>query len=597
MSITSYLTGNFPTYTFYLTYRIGMIDYAAFVFPLNFNESSLIDECENDKIFYRRMFSGSLLFINNSSGNDFDLLYAIETGSPCIKIYLSIEKDGDYYWEGYFFTTDGKFDIDNCTFEVTPLTNDDYALILDEADTQYNILDATGIMTTHVIGSFTETYTHNRWLAKIGSNSVLEFLANKIKPAVNVSSDFFNDTPDNYVTLNSNRITLLSIAQKADIMYPLSVTPATTAMMSWNELMDILWTMFQVVWDYDSATNTINVEHISWSGFVPPPGIDLRSQLSTQAMNKYSYLKNEMPKAEKFTFMEADDKNFIGIPIYYDSPCVNHDIKSNILEKSINVTTDIEYIHNNPDAISPDGFVVLCNYLDTLYYVENQQGEYLLTDFKPNMRLSWANLHNAYFRHNRVLIGGYLNGNLINFWSAQKTKQQVCNAIICDLSSYDPAEEITTELGEIYFLGEKARVQKSVIKPSGEINFNLIYGPEDNINTGIVDPKYIKFIQDGPDTVHAYLSEPSDGNYSLHIWEDMYDSCVFSCSEGQSADPEAWLINIGERISTFTFADLCHAVNPAGGWTIEINIDVSTMIGWNSSFDRDPLYNYGDLCP
>ena len=147
---------------------------------------------------------------------------------------------------------------------------------------------------------------------------VIEFLAEKIYDptgvigaAAVVSATFFTDSPNNYVTQSTQRLKYLTIAQKSDIIRPASTDPATTAMMSWNELMDILWTIFQVRWNYDGA-GTFNVEHVSWAGFAPAPGIDLRSQLSCTSTNKYSYLKEKMPKFEKFSFMEADDLNFVG---------------------------------------------------------------------------------------------------------------------------------------------------------------------------------------------------------------------------------------------------------------------------------------------
>jgi hypothetical protein len=49
---------------------------------------------------------------------------------------------------------------------------------------------------------------------------------------------------------------------------------------------------------------------------------------------------------------------------------------------------------------------------------------------------------------------------------------------------FDPKEYLTTELGETYFNGEKAKVSKANIKPYGEINLELLYGPDDNVNSG-----------------------------------------------------------------------------------------------------------------
>ena len=449
-TISDYGTGKMAAYTHYLTLGSSITQ----VYPLNFLESTLVDELEKDNVFYRRKYSGSLTFVNNNGDDDFDLLYAIETSAPYEKLLYEIYRNGALYWNGYFSTTDGKFDLDKCTFEVTPLPDDDYAAIFDKADIQYNILNIATVVTTHAIsGPLNVTLNRNRWLYEVIQN-----LADGVKTGVATSSDFFTSAT-NYVTIADNKLLYLTIAQKSDIIRYGSADPATTAMMSWNELMDILWGMFQIRWDYDSVTDTINVEHISWWTHVG--GLDLRTQLMSLASNKYAYLKEAMPKYEKFSFLESDDSNFVGTSIWYDSKAVDTNPDSNTKETSVNVTTDLEYILNNPESIADPGFVILCNYESGGdYYVEFIPGKYV-NNIKLNMRLSWANLHNDYFRHNRVLIEGYMNEALTTFWTAQKTKIQECFAVVCPDDDYDPMDEITTELGETYFGGAKGRVKTS----------------------------------------------------------------------------------------------------------------------------------------
>ena len=154
MSTTPLNMAIIPTYRFYVTHHTITIE----VFPLNFNATSLIDQFEGNNIFYRRKFNGTLLFGTNSTVidvggveqnrmDDWALFWLMESYYPCERIDLTITKTVNGivgvppYWEGYFSTTDGKFDIDKCTFEVTPLADDDYVDILKEADVQYNILD------------------------------------------------------------------------------------------------------------------------------------------------------------------------------------------------------------------------------------------------------------------------------------------------------------------------------------------------------------------------------------------------------------------------------------------------------------------------
>lgn len=565
-------------YRFYLT--IGSTETE--VFPLNFLETLLVDELGKGQIFYRRVFSGTLTFYNCKDFADFDLLYAAKVADPCQKILFRVERINsgvwETYWEGYFSTTHGEFDLDNCTFTVNPLADDDYVDILDKADLQYNILDAGSAVTTRAIqGLIDVTYTRNRWLT-----DVIDYLASDatvgIIPGCTISYDFFTDTPDNYVTQHDNHLTLLTIAQKSDIIRPTSSNPATSAMMSWNELMDILWAMFQVKWDYDPGTNTINVEHVSW--WTRGAGLDLRTQEMTRATNKYNYLNEQMPKYEKFAFAEADDANFVGLPIWYDSKCVNQDPGTNVQDIAINVTTDLTYIidNQNTDVIDDGGFVILCNYEDGGdYFVEIEPGRHPIEEhIRLNMHLSWCNLHHRYFRYERVLIEGYMNNSLETFWTAKKVIHQQCFAIICPDDAYDSSDEITTELGETWLGGAKAVVQQSSLKPSGEMKFDLLYGPADNTPAEIEDQKWALIWEDENvcGKFHIHLTESYGSDMDIDLWWEIYDDTDLHVANlvcTTFGSPETWTIVSPdtEDDNTFTAVGCDPATDiPAGGCII-----------------------------
>jgi hypothetical protein len=410
---------------------------------------------------------------------------------------------------------------------------------------------------------------------------VIEYLANKIVPGVTVTSEFFTNAT-NPVTLDSNHLLYLTIAQKSDILRPTSTDPASSAMLSWEKLMDILKTMFQVQWDYSSLTNAIRIEHIS--SFSSVAGIDLRTQPLCVATNKYSYLKEKMPKYEKFSFMEADDSNFIGVPIYYDNGCVNQDPKSNLTEKTIEVTTDLQFILDNPEAISDDGFVILCNYLDSgNYYVESEMGK-LYPVSLLNMHLSWANLEDKYFRHNRVLNNGYINNVGITFFTTQKNKQQACSAIVCE--ELDPSKEITTELGEKYFLSAKAKVKTATIHPSGLIDFQLLYGFKDNASPGIPDDKLITISETtGALSSHFYAScsRPADVELTITIYLTCQDG------DGATCDTATMTITIlaGTQNGT-TIVAWCEPVATPPICVKTYHPDITGAPGWTVVWNYDP---------
>jgi hypothetical protein len=595
MSITPYNIGNIPEYRFYVS--IGPSSITHEVFPLNFLSTMLIDALETNQVFYRRKFSGPLLFGSNSevldvSGitqnreDDWALFWLVESTTPCTTIYLTITKTVsgvvETYWEGNFSTTDGHFDIDKCTFEVIPLPYDDYTTILENADTEYNLLldgelpsvTTTSLAIPPVVSDV--AYTHCKYLFLNGVVSVLSYLSDKVKPGAGASSAFFTDEP-NYVTLSTNRLKYLFLAQRSDIIVPGSSDPATILMMSFNQIAEILYAMFQVKWDYDLATDCIRFEHISF--FDGIDGLDLRTQQLTQATNKYDYLKNEMPKFEKFAWKETDNEDFIGTDIWYDSGCVNQDSSSNVKETKIDVTTDLFYIQLNYLTLSvkEDGIVILCNYTSGgNYYVNRDLGRLTLTNYGYNMDLSWANLHHFYFRHDRTWIQGYLNNNLEDFWTAKRIKLQTCSAIVCDLSTYKPEDKITTELGETYFGGEKAHVKTAEIKPNGEIKFNLVYSPEGNTNTGtplgfnVYGYFSIQWPGGDPDTIDIQFqfNDASPGNYNFRVREFVYNAASVPQWTG-GWENGTWVL--GTRFLAFS-----HTMEEGmlqAGWCITLEIE------------------------
>lgn len=598
MSVILYTPGNIPTYRFYISNASST---SVEVFPLNFLASSLQAELESDQAFYRIKFNGSLLFGTNSlvvdDGGftlnrrlDYDLFYQLEQDQPCRRFYLTINKIVagviTVYWEGYFATSMGKWDHDQCTFEVTPLPNDDYADMLDKADDPISLLTLSDVAVNAKIGVTNNLFTRNKWLYDPleATDGAIQQVLDQITDGLTAHSEFFTDVV-NQVTLATNHINHLTIAQKSDIIRPASTDRAGVFEISWNELMNILWVMFQVKWNIVGAV--VNVEHISW--FTGADGADLRTQLSTTATNKYIYLKEQMPKYETFKFMEAFNTDFVGQPIWYDSDCVDQNKDSNTLEKTINVTTDLEYIMTTPDEISDDGFVILANYLDGgTYYTRISDGAYA-HDILLNMDLSWANLHNCFYRHNRVLITGYMNAAPKTFWTAQKTKQQECNIIQC--TAFDPSLTLKTELGETYFGGERGTVKTAKISPTNDVALSLIYGPPHNDNTGVPDNKWVRLTEKGCGKFTALFSENPPGGleYDIVITYIIYDS-VHSTVCTPIARTTTWTIDSDDWDAEWEIPWDGACVIPSGGciWYASITHADLTAAGWLVSEVFDP---------
>jgi hypothetical protein len=160
------------------------------------------------------------------------------------------------------------------------------------------------------------------------------------------------------------------------------------------------------------------------------------------------------------------------------------------------VTTDLQYIRDcvadsdSEPLISDSGWVLLVNENRAGFlYIYFNVGIVNTYSSYPNIDLAWTYLHELFWKYDRQLINGYMNSLVHTFYTARKVKQQDCSIATCN--DFDPMEDLTTELGETYFGGEKAKIGKAIIRPYGQIDLNLLYGPDDKINPGYVYEKII----------------------------------------------------------------------------------------------------------
>jgi hypothetical protein len=559
------------TYTFFITDSTST---ETEVHPLNWLECALVWEKEKDEVFYRQKFEGALTFGGKKLCADYDLFYAYEVADPCQVLYLTIYKDGAVYWEGSLTTGQGEWDFDAKTFTITPSVIDDYTDWEAEADKEYDILALSRVNTVYDDGGATTTYDRT-----ILFMDVIEYLAQQVfSPTITVASEFLSNAT-NPITQIANRYNYLTIAQKSDILYPTSSNPATKGLMSWNGLTEILKSM-NLRWEYNDGIDILTIEHISAWDTVS--SIDIRSQDLTKSTNKFRYVKEELPKYEYFKWMEAYYDDFIGEPIWYDSACVSNDTT----EFALNVTTDIQFIRDcvlsgEEAKISKDGWVLFSTYLSgTDYYINFNSGT---GDALFNADLSWYRLHRLFFKHDRQLGTGYLNGALTTFYSAKKIKQQECSIIYC--SDLNPNRAIITELGEEYFGGQRGEIKKAVIKPYGEINLTLVYGPEASEITPETETKIIRIHESGIcGELHATLSPAADVDIDLYIGYGMYDSDgILLCGE-TSAEVPVWTIPAGATTANFTVsfdAAGCGGGIPTGGcWNPVTDFTDAEGKGW-----------------
>ena len=554
-------------YRFYMTIGSSRVE----CFPLNFLKTSLVDQKERGQMFYRRKFNSTLRFYCNTKvgDTDFDLLYMVEVVDNCTDIILEIEqKDSGAntyhnYWTGHFTTANGAFDLDNSTFDVTPLPYDNYKNFDLYGETESNILDAGLIKVT--VKTYEEDYEENLWVV-----DVIEYLVSEIEPTAIVVSNFLNNT-SNPVLGGTNQYRYLTIAQKSDIKRPNATNPATIGMMSFDQMMSIL-KMYNLYYTYDGTT--LRIEHYDF--WESDAGLDLRLQSISARHNKYSYLQDDMPRYEKFTFMESGDGNYTPHTISYSSACINN---QNSDDFAVNVTTDLSYIVfcmatvGMEGNISDDGWVILASQDDGADYRVYYGTSYASPFPTYNYVNSWAYLLRAFFMHGRVLMSGFIQGLPYDFISMRKIKQHEIKAVVCYEDNYDPNDYITTELGETYFGGQKGYVRQATIHPDGHVEFSLLYGEDKD--TEVELPTRSKNLHVIIDTssyteIVSILSEPNI--YDTYYWIFWNDGAVGEiCQEIMIPAGTVYQEDVADLAEPFA--------------SIKFNFDDASLTGWTKIYN------------
>jgi hypothetical protein len=324
-----------------------------------------------------------------------------------------------------------------------------------------------------------------------GLDYVSTFLENDEYPSGNT------DIPigtKNYVTLvDPNPLNGMVVYQKSDIR--LTSDRATLWNVTFNDLMDILKTMFNIDWFIDDE-GKFRIEH--WSYFENTAASDtdltlLDSGKWINKKNKWSYEIEDMPTREHFEWAEANSIDFFGRDIIYNNIATFNRYKDNIKSFSIPVTTDAKYMYNNSSDISNEGWAIVTVASDIIV---NEVG--LLSGVVlPNNHLSWANLHYNYHRHGRVISKGNMNGSDIVFLSCKRLiKQEEITYPEC-CGTFDPMAYKITELGEGEVRAAEYKLIDGSVKtvffyldvkasnyPVGETYYILINGFNELIHNG-----------------------------------------------------------------------------------------------------------------
>lgn len=298
---------------------------------------------------------------------------------------------------------------------------------------------------------------------------VTEFILDRTECSfTGVRSDFFEWNPTgsapnyiagyNYVTGNVNQVDELLIFQKTDVINPLATNPATIGELTFEELMQVYRVMFQVYWDIDDE-GYLRLEHWKYWDFAL--GLDTTASEGSSEKLIYSGLTDDIPQAERATWMEAVSRDFVGLDIEYSGPCVSDDKEAEDYSPG-KITTEVTFVVSDPDSISREGFVIMATALsDGVYNTIIDIGA-ITENFITNAPLSWANLQRDYWTWNRKLREGKMNGveQVFDGFMPNIEQDQFSVVMCCPLLAFNAQSRVKTELssglGGVYAIVESS---------------------------------------------------------------------------------------------------------------------------------------------
>lgn len=167
--------------------------------------------------------------------------------------------------------------------------------------------------------------------------------------------------------ITGQKFTLL-LTPKSNLLHGNYDHPAQKAETTLKSILDTLTNLYQCYWYVEDGK--LKIEHVSFfkNGYTydeATPGIsfDLTEMENWRNGKKWGYLtsnyefdKSDMPARYQFSWMDDVTTAFEGYPIEIRSKFVTED---NIEDITVsNMTTDVDYMLLNPNAISQDGFVL-----------------------------------------------------------------------------------------------------------------------------------------------------------------------------------------------------------------------------------------------
>ncbi len=311
-----------------------------------------------------------------------------------------------------------------------------------------------------VVGAeYSEPFNNGRKLSE-----VIEFLLKDCE--LQIKSIFFGINTSEPI-LNNNAYKAakqhyqkLVIFQKSDVRRnnekdsdgnPIPIQQATKAIIKLKDLLEWLKNMFNVYFIVDNGF--LILEHLTYFTQNQQNMINLTTEdfdINLSGKYKYSYLNQDIPLAEKWTWMESstDPIDFDGKAIEYNVECSYENENSNTKEYGVSkVTTNVLYIVKEKQEISNDGFVIVST--DDYNNIQIAKGE-LTGQNLVNGSMSFANLQYNCHRDGRPQKTGKMNDKDEIFFNIKKQREQkdiYLRLTEEDIINFNPLHRVKTQLG------------------------------------------------------------------------------------------------------------------------------------------------------
>ena len=185
---------------------------------------------------------------------------------------------------------------------------------------------------------------------------------------------------------------------------------------------------------------------LSYSGAVV--GIDILSNpdwaKQAKATQKFSYLNDSLPRVEKFSFVNNDGQDYLGLPIFYRGNMANWG-EGNEESHSFQISTDLQSAIDYESG-GVDGLLLVATRLSGAdLWVIYDTGLLSGGDIW-NAPLATSTVHDKYWKYGRPVGRGIMNGEYTLFEASDNFVQEEFQISYCD--DINPYQLVRTEYGD-----------------------------------------------------------------------------------------------------------------------------------------------------